>query len=94
MSQSCTMTFYTEKRDMFGMPEQWHHYLVVISPAPIGGFHIASRLSLTGPRVYGDDQPLTAAVLFKGTAQAAFDHLEAELDEHHPGLSKIMSIIK
>jgi len=73
--KTATITFFGGKADAFGMPKQFHNYLVVASPWQVKGSGIASVVALSDAPT-----PTPATVISpKGGATAAMNLMRFHL---------------
>jgi hypothetical protein len=86
------MTYYGHEVNVEDLPATWYHYLVIASPGPKPGSGVASIITLSEARpkaiAHGASHTIVAN---EGGPEAALAKVEKFLDEHHPGLHKIIS---
>jgi hypothetical protein len=87
-----TMTYYGHQGNGEELPATWYHYLVISSPGPTPGSGVASIITLSEARAKAMVHGPTHTIFAKeGGPEAALVKVEEFLDEHHPGLKKIVN---
>jgi hypothetical protein len=87
-----TMTYYGKEEIGDDLPRTWYHYLVIASPGPKAGSGVASIITLSQARAQAIAHgPSHTIFVNEGGPETALVKAEEFLDQHHPGLKKLLS---
>ena len=82
-----TATFFGEMHASDGMPDPWHHYLLLASPGPTNEFCTVSVIPLTR----GTPAEVTMQFIEKGGPDDGLARAVRELRERHSDLNEFIS---